>query len=374
MNTAGEQSDRGRLEADARTGRPAGIRNRTLIVPSVICSHVVADHIADHVEGAVAASHDHGCAQIGDDEATTRRTLTNLARNPNIAGALFVGLGCETIQSGSLLDAVRESGIPVESVVIQEVGGTDACIESGIAAIERVRATAGDGKQVRVRTDELTVGIISSDLRESTIRHGEPLVGEVIDRILDNGGRVVVAGSERFVAARDVAENRLATERARDGFATMVDRKRRQSSHVTAIHRRASSLSPQQLLGPLGDRPIEDVLAYGQRATHEQGVALVDAPAGFAEATTALAASGAQIVIHVTAEGVPTGHPVVPVCKVTGSPETAAALPEDIDIDARTMTPDESYHRFRTNVQGTPTCAERHGLSDVAITRLGPSM
>ncbi|MFC6730636.1 UxaA family hydrolase, partial [Natronoarchaeum mannanilyticum] len=96
------------FEAYRRDDGRAGVRNRVLVVPSVICSHIVAERIAEREDGAVCAPHDHGCGQIGDDHDQTERTLLNLARNPNVAGATVVGLGCEHLQSGPFADRVAE--------------------------------------------------------------------------------------------------------------------------------------------------------------------------------------------------------------------------------------------------------------------------
>lgn len=62
-----------------------GVRNRILILPSVICSHLVAEQIASRADRAVAAPHDHGCAQLGADNDQTRETFLGVGSNPNIA-------------------------------------------------------------------------------------------------------------------------------------------------------------------------------------------------------------------------------------------------------------------------------------------------
>jgi len=52
---------------------------------------------------------------------------------------------------------------------------------------------------------------------------------------------------------------------------------------------------------------INSVTEYGERATFESALGFVDAPTQFEEAVTGLAAAGAQIVVHATADGIPTG-------------------------------------------------------------------
>ncbi|WP_246308161.1 UxaA family hydrolase [Halorarum salinum] len=118
---------------------------------------------------------------------------------------------------------------------------------------------------------------------------------------------------------------------------------------------------------------MRDVVEYGETATHESGLAVVDAHSQFAEAATALAAAGAQVIVHVTDEGVPTGHPVAPVVKVTGNGATHEALETDMDVDATATSASELLEYVVRVPCGGQSCAERHGLSDFAITRVGPS-
>ncbi|MFC6730753.1 altronate dehydratase, partial [Natronoarchaeum mannanilyticum] len=92
------------------------------------------------------------------------------------------------------------------------------------------------------------------------------------------------------------------------------------------------------------------------------------------EAATALAAAGASVVVHVTADGVPTGHPVVPVLKVTGDGATAEALADDIDLDARAADADAVLDELVRVAGGERTASEDHGLTSFAISRVGPSL
>jgi altronate dehydratase large subunit len=136
----------------------------------------------------------------------------------------------------------------------------------------------------------------------------------------------------------------------------------------------AADCSFSEVTRAYGEHSIDSVVEYGQPAAFESGVALLDSPARFEEAATGLAAAGAHLVIHVTADGVPTGHPIVPVIKVTGDDSTAMALPEDIDINAASATADDIIDFVTAVADGRQSSTERHGLSEFAITRVGPSM
>ncbi|MFB6307860.1 MAG: UxaA family hydrolase [Haloarculaceae archaeon] len=356
-----------------RSDGRVGVRNRVLVLPSVICSHVVADRIADRVEGAVSAPHDHGCGQIGADEAQTRRTFLGLAANPNVAGTVLVGLGCETIQSDDVAGELDARDVPVREVAIQDVGGTDECIERGAEIARQLRdeQVRGDDRTPTTLAD-LTVGVVSSDLAETTREHADPLVGSLVDDVLDAGGRVVVAGSERATAHPEAVREATAST-ARKGIDALLERHADRVPAARRVAHEATTLGFEDATAVWGDRQIEAVIEYGERFDGD-GLALVDAPSQFEEATTALAAAGAQIVVHVTADGQPAGHPVVPVLKVTGDAEIAAALADDIDVDATTADGSTLRERLLDVAGGAACCAEHHGLDAFAINRVGPSM
>jgi len=227
----------------------------------------------------------------------------------------------------------------------------------------------------RAPTDasELTVGVVASDLAGSTVDHAHPLVAGLVERVVSAGGRVVAAGNERVVADAEAARTRIA-EGARDDFDALVDRHADHPARDTRVAADAAAAGLETSLGFVGDEPVREVLDYGERSSLESGLALVDAPSQFEEAATALAAAGAHVVVHLTADGVPAGHPLVPVVKVSGEAATVASLPDDIDVDATSAGPDDLVAQVRGTLAGEPTSAERHGLTAFAITRVGPSM
>ncbi len=97
----------------------AGTRNYIGVLTSVNCSasvaHFVAKAVAEsgmlddypNVDGVVAFTHGTGCgmADRGEGFDLLQRTLWGHAVNPNVGGALMIGLGCEVIQIPRLMEA-----------------------------------------------------------------------------------------------------------------------------------------------------------------------------------------------------------------------------------------------------------------------------
>ena len=372
---AGARSDgETTFEAYERAGRQPGVRNRVLVLPSVICSHMVADRIAAQVPEAVSAPHDHGCAQIGADNEQTKAAFLGIGTNPNIAGTVVVGLGCEVLQSGMVAEELAALDVPVRELSIQGTGGTEPCIEEGVEAARALVRDAETTHRTNAGPGDLTVGIVASDLRSSTTDVAEPVIGDLTDAVIGAGGRVVVAGNERLTPHRDAVVDRAATDAVGTDLHALLEKQANRPAKMTRLRTAAAEHDLEALTRAWDGHPIEAVLEYGERATHDSGLAVLDAPSQFEEAATGLAAAGAQVIIHATADGIPTGHPIAPVLKVSADADTVAALPDDIDVDATATDGDDLFRRVLAVANGEESCAERHGLSEFAITRVGPSM
>jgi altronate hydrolase len=81
-----------------------------------------------------------------------------------------------------------------------------------------------------------------------------------------------------------------------------------------------------------GTSPITDVLDYTEYAL-KPGLNLLCTPGNDVESTTAMAGSGANIILFTTGLGTPTGNPVAPVIKISSNTALAKRMPDIIDID-----------------------------------------
>ncbi|MBI5800981.1 MAG: UxaA family hydrolase, partial [Verrucomicrobia bacterium] len=95
----------------SRPGGKAGTRNYIGIISSVNCSAGVSRYVADRfrgpdfardfpgIDGVVPFTHKIGCGiQPGAPHELLQRVTAGIARHPNIAGYVMIGLGCEVNQ------------------------------------------------------------------------------------------------------------------------------------------------------------------------------------------------------------------------------------------------------------------------------------
>src|SRR4029453_1870219 len=110
-----------------------GTRNHVLVVPTVICSAVVAERVAAATAPAgTALPHLAGCGQLGPDMRLTHDTLAAYCAHPNVGAVIVMALGCEQVVAQHLAESARRQGKPVEIVAIQSEGGTIRATEKGI--------------------------------------------------------------------------------------------------------------------------------------------------------------------------------------------------------------------------------------------------
>ena len=129
----GSSELRGYLRQDGRKG----IRNYVLVCYLVECAHHVARAIANPFqERGVHLIGFGGCYP----NAYADRMMKNLCTHPNIGAVLLVSLGCESFDRRGLEETIRHSGRPVDSLVIQQAGGTRKTIEQGRSWVESTLA------------------------------------------------------------------------------------------------------------------------------------------------------------------------------------------------------------------------------------------
>jgi len=140
-----------------RPGGAVGARNHLLVLPSVVCSSRVAREIAG--DRALAITHQHGCAHVGDDAQHTEDVFAGLAVNPNVGAVLVVGLGCETIQGEQLARRISGEGQRTEFLGIQSSGGTDATIARGRELVTQFATVLASEARTEAATTDIFVGL-----------------------------------------------------------------------------------------------------------------------------------------------------------------------------------------------------------------------
>jgi altronate dehydratase large subunit len=371
------------------------VRNLVVVLPTVACSAHVASRAAEAVDGAVAIPHQHGCAQIGADAEMTFRTLAGVGLNPNVGGVLVVGLGCEQVSADRLAETLRASGKPVETLRIQDEGGTTAAIERGQVLLASIAKAVLAQQREPCPFEQLVLATECGGSDSFSGLTANPLVGRIADRAVAAGGTVIVSETTEFIGAEHLLAERGATPEVGQQARQMVlDFEQMAADYGADLT--GSNPSPGNIEGGLstieekslgcyskaGSSPIQQVLDYAQRPTR-RGLILMDSPGNDVESIAGMVAGGAALVLFTTGRGTPTGCPIAPVLKIATNSALAEKMADNTDFNAGGIADgsmslekaaSELWDLVLAVADGQPTRAEALGHREFGIRRIAPTL
>ena len=378
---------------DARVG----IRNHVLVVPTVICSAVVAERIAASIAPVGAAlPHLAGCGQLGPDLALTHETLAAYCRHPNVGAVIVVALGCEQVVAQRLADEARRAGKDAYIVAIQSEGGTLRATAKGIDIARELVASVSRIERSWCPASSLIVSVKCGGSDYTSGLASNPAVGRVADRLVSLGGSVVLGEIAEIMGAEHLLADRASRPEAAAQLLRVVNRVEAEAIAL-GLDIRGTQPSPGNIRGGLttieekslgaahkaGERTrLEDVVGYAAPITR-RGLTVMDTPGLDVESVTGMVGGGAQAVLFTTGLGTPTGNPIAPVIKITGNARTAQSMADNIDVDVSGImmeveSLDAAADRLLEELigvcSGRPTAAERLGHREFAIHRRNPTI
>ena len=375
-----------------RNGK-CGVRNHVMVLASVSCANGVVSAIGREVPEVKAVTHPEGCGRGIADVEITGRTVAGLCRNPNVAAVLIVGLGCEFMKAPPLAEQVQASGKPVESLVIQEQGGTRKTTAKGIEVARNMLAQAGSAKREACGWDKLVLGLECGGSDALSGVTANPLVGTAADWLVAQGGTVILSETTEMIGTEEVLKKRAATPEIGEKLYGMI--KDHTQFVKDALGPFASMvISPGNVEGGLsnitekslgciikgGTSPVMEVIDYGAEPS-VNGLVLMDTPGSDIFSLTGMAAGGSQIMLFTTGRGSPVGFPIVPVVKIASNSELFNMMEEDMDVNAGRLLEgvsigeagDELIDLIKRVAEGEQPKAEINRQDCLSIHTVGPA-
>ncbi|MCC6614172.1 MAG: altronate dehydratase [Anaerolineae bacterium] len=353
------EAERRTFQGYLRANGRVGTRNYIAVISTVNCSAHTSRQIAHHftrerlaaypnVDGVIALTHSSGCATRvnGADYVLLQRSLAGMARHPNVAAYILVGLGCETNQVADLMANYGLDGAEAAPhLTIQDTGGIRKTVEAGIAAVEALLPIANQATRSTQPISELMLALQCGGSDGWSGVTANPALGLLSDEIVRQGGTVVLAETPEIYGAEH-----LLTRRAIDRAVgeKLIDKVRWWEAHAARLGieidnnpsagNKAGGLTTiyEKSLGAVakgGSTPLTGVYDYAEPVT-ARGFTFMDSPGYDPVSVTGQVAGGCNLVLFTTGRGSVFGFKPAPSIKISTNSATYERMTDDMDVNA----------------------------------------
>ena len=386
------------FEGYRRTDGKAGIRNEIWIIPTVGCVNSIAKaletaakkFVGGNVEDVIAFQHPYGCSQMGDDQENTRKVLADMIHHPNAGGVLVLGLGCENSNIPVLMDYI--GAYDEQRVKFLQCQDVEDEMEEAMKLIGELAAYAGAFSREKIDASELIIGMKCGGSDGLSGITANPVVGAFSDLLVSKGGTTILTEVPEMFGAETRLLNRCATPELFDKTVDLINNfKNYFTSHNQTIYENPSPGNKKGGISTLEDKSlgctqksgsalVKGVLEYGE-PVKVKGLNLLSAPGNDLVAATALAVSGAHMVLFTTGRGTPFASPV-PTVKISSNSKLAGHKNNWIDFNAGRMVEDKTKEELAEELlgyvlevaSGRKVKSEEAGFHDMAIFKQGVTL
>jgi len=375
-----------------------GVRNELWIVPTVGCVNSIAKalereaqkFVGGSIEAVAAFTHPYGCSQMGGDQENTRKILADMIHHPNAGGVLVLGLGCENSNIPVLMDYIGE--YDKERVRFLQCQDVEDEHGEAMRILGELAAYAGAFKREEIDASELVIGMKCGGSDGLSGITANPVVGAFSDILCSKGGTTILTEVPEMFGAETILMNRCENEKLFGQTVELINGfKQYFKRHGQTIYENPSPGNKKGGISTLEDKslgctqksgssPVKGVLAYAQQV-ETKGLNLLSAPGNDLVASTALAMSGAHIVLFTTGRGTPFASPV-PTVKISSNSKLAGHKDNWIDFNAGRMVEDRTKEELAKELfqyvlevaSGRQVKSEEAGFHDWAIFKEGVTL
>lgn len=342
----------------SRPDGSVGVRNHVLILPATRNVNYICHRIALAVPGVTTFYTTGEYGRTGGDRKRLARFLTGIARNPNVANVLLIGMphgyGYPEFQTDALAAEIARSGTRLEILNVDRCGGLEGTVVQGIRLARELVREATAMRREAAPLSKLTIGMKCGDSDATSGLAGNPALGRAVDRLIDAGGTALFSetleliGAEQTLVQRaktpEVAQRLLGLIKSWEARAASIGEDIRTINPIPENIAAGITTLEEKSLGAVektGTRELSGVLDYCERPG-EPGLWLMDAWMSSYSLLPSFAAAGAQIVLYQLGgnELPPEDAPlsavdpglVAPLLTISGNPRTAKAAGDYLDV------------------------------------------
>jgi altronate hydrolase len=420
-----------------RASGKAGTRNYLAVISTVNCSATVSRYVAQrfdraalrafpNIDGVLAIRHGGGCGIqfAGLQHEILNRTLAGMARHPNIAGYLLIGLGCEQAAMGYLLQSqglvqIEQVGpgslsVPQEAasggtrslgaasarpgplvLSIQDQGGTVKTVEAGVRMLAELLPRANDVRREPIPASEIILGTNCGGSDGHSGVTCNPALGVASDLIVACGGTTALAETTEVYGAEHLLTRRAVSEAVADKLLARIQwwlwhtsLYGVQINNNPSVGNKEGGLTTiaEKSLGAVakaGSTALTAVYEYAEPIT-AKGFVFMDTPGFDPPSVTGLVAGGCNVMVFTTGRGSCYGLKPCPTIKVASNTPMYERMIDDMDLNAGEVLEGRSvesvgreiFEKILSVASGEKTKSELHGYGDDEFVpwQIGPTL
>ena len=342
----------------SRPDGSVGVRNHVLILPATRNVNYICHRIALAVPGVTTFYTTGEYGRTGGDRKRLARFLTGIARNPNVANVLLIGMphgyGYPEFQTDALAAEIAKSGTRLEILNVDRCGGLEGTVLQGIRLARELVREATAMRREAAPLSKLTIGMKCGDSDATSGLAGNPALGRAVDRLIDAGGTALFSETLELIGAEQTLVQRAKTPEVARRLLRLIAKWEARAASIGEDIRTINPIPEniaagittleEKSLGAVektGTRELSGVLDYCERPG-EPGLWLMDAWMSSYSLLPSFAAAGAQIVLYQLGgnELPPEDAPlsavdpglVAPLLTISGNPRTAKAAGDYLDV------------------------------------------
>ena len=342
----------------SRPDGSVGVRNHVLILPATRNVNYICHRIALAIPGVTTFYTTGEYGRTGSDRKRLARFLTGIARNPNVANVLLIGMphgyGYPEFQTDALAAEIAKSGTRLEVLNVDRCGGLEGTVVQGIRLARELVREATAMRREAAPLSKLTIGMKCGDSDATSGLAGNPALGRAVDRLIDAGGTALFSETLELIGAEQTLVQRAKTPEVAQRLLRLIESWEARAASIGEDIRTINPIPEniaagittleEKSLGAVektGTRELSGVLDYCERPG-EPGLWLMDAWMSSYSLLPSFAAAGAQIVLYQLGgnELPPEDAPlsavdpglVAPLLTISGNPRTAKAAGDYLDV------------------------------------------
>jgi len=347
------------FEGFRRANGKAGTRNYIAILTSVNCSASVARFIAEemnrsgilndypHIDGIIPLVQGGGCAidVKGEGYEVLKRTQWGYATNPNVAGVLMVGLGCEGFQIARWKEAYNIVETDTfRTMTIQETGGTKKTVAAGVDAIKTMLPIVNDVKRETIPASELMLALQCGGSDGYSGITANPALGAAVDTLVHHGGTAILSETPEIYGAEHLLTRRAANKAIGEKLVERIkwwedytSRNKMEMNNNPSPGNKLGGLTTilEKSLGAAakgGTTTLNGVYEYAE-PVDAKGFVFMDTPGYDPVSATGQVAGGANVLCFTTGRGSAYGCKPTPSIKLATNSEIYRKMTDDMDIN-----------------------------------------